>query len=102
MLYPTKNADGEIEDVSGFEALFHFLSIGFKVVYALCPPPHVWGGWACFVVAIIMIGITTAVVGEVAALMGCVMGLKPGVTAITFVAIGTSLPDTFASKTAAQ
>jgi len=33
--------------------------------------------------------------------MGCVIGLKPGVTAITFVAIGTSLPDTFASKTAA-
>ena len=34
--------------------------------------------------------------------MGCVMGLKPGVTAITFVAIGTSLPDTFASMTAAR
>jgi solute carrier family 8 (sodium/calcium exchanger) len=34
--------------------------------------------------------------------MGCVLGLKPGVTAITFVAIGTSLPDTFASKHAAQ
>lgn len=34
--------------------------------------------------------------------MGCVMGMKPGVTAITFVAIGTSVPDTFASKIAAQ
>lgn len=41
-------------------------------------------------------------VGEVAGVMGCVMGLKPGVTAITFVAIGTSLPDTFASMTAAR
>ena len=30
------------------------------------------------------------------------MGLKPGVTAITFVAIGTSLPDTFASMKAAR
>lgn len=30
------------------------------------------------------------------------MGLKPAVTAITIVAIGTSLPDTFASMTAAQ
>jgi solute carrier family 8 (sodium/calcium exchanger) len=29
------------------------------------------------------------------------MGLKSTVTAITFVALGTSLPDTFASKTAA-
>jgi len=102
MLHPTKNEDGEIEEVSAFDALFHFLSIGFKVLFSLCPPPHIWGGWACFIVAIAMIGGITAVVGEVAALMGCVMGLKPGVTAVTFVAIGTSLPDTFASKTAAQ
>merc|ERR1712060_10215 len=29
------------------------------------------------------------------------MGVPPEVTAITFVALGTSLPDTFASKTAA-
>jgi solute carrier family 8 (sodium/calcium exchanger) len=35
-------------------------------------------------------------------MMGCVMGIKPGVTAITFVAIGTSIPDTFASRIAAQ
>jgi solute carrier family 8 (sodium/calcium exchanger) len=40
-------------------------------------------------------------VGEVATIFGCVVGLKPSVTAITFVALGTSLPDTFASKTAA-
>merc|ERR1711988_1987717 len=33
--------------------------------------------------------------------MGCCMGLAPSVTAITFVALGTSLPDTFASRTAA-
>ena len=34
--------------------------------------------------------------------MGCCMGMSPSITAITFVALGTSLPDTFASKTAAQ
>ena len=33
--------------------------------------------------------------------MGCQMTLKPEVTAITFVALGTSLPDTFASKASA-
>jgi hypothetical protein len=33
--------------------------------------------------------------------MGCHIDLKPGVTAITFVALGTSLPDLFASKQAA-
>jgi solute carrier family 8 (sodium/calcium exchanger) len=44
----------------------------------------------------------TLVVAEIANLMGCVLNILPGVTAITFVAIGTSIPDTFASKIAAQ
>lgn len=101
MLHPTKKANGEIDDVSCCDAFMHFVSIGWKVLFSLVPPPHYLGGWACFFVAIFFIGIVTAVVGEVATLMGCVMGLKPGLTAITFVAIGTSLPDTFASRTAA-
>mmetsp|Transcript_65765 Transcript_65765/g.196548 ORF Transcript_65765/g.196548 Transcript_65765/m.196548 type:complete len:189 (+) Transcript_65765:2-568(+) len=43
----------------------------------------------------------TALVGDLAALVGCCLGISPAVTAITFVALGTSLPDTFASKQAA-
>lgn len=78
-----------------------FLSIGWKGFFSLVPPPHYWGGWGTFVMALVMIGFCTGLVGEVANLMGCVCGIKPGVTAITFVAIGTSLPDTFASKKAA-
>jgi solute carrier family 8 (sodium/calcium exchanger) len=42
------------------------------------------------------------VVAEVATVLGCTIGLKEAVTAITLVAIGTSLPDTFASMTAAK
>ena len=102
MLHPTKNEDGEIEDVSGLDATLHFFAIGWKVFFSIVPPPQYCGGWACFFVALALIGCVTAVVGEIAGLMGCVIGLKPGVTAITFVAIGTSLPDTFASKKAAQ
>lgn len=41
-------------------------------------------------------------VAEVATVLGCTIGLKEAVTAITLVAIGTSLPDTFASMTAAK
>merc|ERR1719401_2333199 len=40
-------------------------------------------------------------VGDLANLVGCTLDIKPEITAITFVALGTSLPDTFASKTAA-
>merc|ERR1719506_1489925 len=42
------------------------------------------------------------IVGDMAALMGCCMGVADDITAITLVALGTSLPDTFASRTAAQ
>lgn len=38
---------------------------------------------------------------DLARLFGCAVGLKESVTAITLVALGTSLPDTFASKAAA-
>ena len=102
MLHPTKSEDGEITDVSCGEAILHFLSVGWKVLFAFCPPAHYCNGVPCFFAALTFIGIVTAIVGEVAALMGCVIGLKPGITAITFVAIGTSLPDTFASMTAAR
>ncbi len=74
----------------------HFLSIGWKVLFALVPPPRLLKGWLAFCVALGFIGFVTAIVGEIAGLFGCVVGLKPAVTAITFVALGTSLPDTFA------
>jgi solute carrier family 8 (sodium/calcium exchanger) len=35
-------------------------------------------------------------------MFGCFYGLNDAVTAITFVALGTSLPDTFASSHAAK
>lgn len=49
-----------------------------------------------------MIGCVTLVIGEIATILGCVLGIKESITAITLVALGTSLPDTFASMTAAK
>jgi len=102
VLHPSKTEDGDIQDISNLDAILHFASIFWKFIFAVCPPPHMLGGWACFGTAISLIGGITFVVGEVAASLGCVIGITPGVTAITFVAIGTSLPDTFASMTAAK
>ncbi|VDL93668.1 unnamed protein product [Schistocephalus solidus] len=59
------------------------------------------GGWLCFFVSIIAIGFLTAIIGDLASAFGCSVGLTDAVTATTFVALGTSLPDTFASKVAA-
>jgi len=52
-------------------------------------------------VSISVIGIVTAIIGDIASQLGCFINLKDTVNAITFVALGTSVPDTFASKMAA-
>jgi solute carrier family 8 (sodium/calcium exchanger) len=102
MLTPSINQDNEVDFVTGFECFMHFGAIGWKVLFACVPPKRYGGGWVAFSVALSMIGLVTAIVGECATLFGCTLGLKPSVTAITFVALGTSLPDLFASMTAAR
>lgn len=58
-------------------------------------------GYTSFVISILLIGVLTALIGDFAAHLGCTCNLKDTVTAIAFVALGTSIPDTFASKVAA-
>jgi solute carrier family 8 (sodium/calcium exchanger) len=101
MLHPSKNEQGEIDDISNIEVFLHFSCIGWKLLFSFIPPPHYLGGWGCFICSLGMIGLVTYVVGEFANMFGCVLGIPPAITAITFVALGTSLPDTFASKVAA-
>ncbi|KAL1503577.1 hypothetical protein AB1Y20_012055 [Prymnesium parvum] len=79
----------------------YIAALPWKMLFACVPPPAIAGGWVCFLVALVFIGLLTALIGDLANHMGCCMGLMPSVTAITFVALGTSLPDTFASRTAA-
>lgn len=103
MLGPQIDEDDMVlEDVTLYEGLSHFATIGWKVFFSLVPPASYHGGYPAFVIALAMIGIVTAVVGEIATVLGCSINLKESVTAITFVALGTSLPDTFASMTAAR
>uniref|UniRef100_A0A915DSA0 Sodium/calcium exchanger membrane region domain-containing protein n=1 Tax=Ditylenchus dipsaci TaxID=166011 RepID=A0A915DSA0_9BILA len=83
------------------QKFMHFLCLPWKLLFACIPPTDYAHGWVCFCVAIIFIGLLTAVIGDVAAMFGCTIGLKDTVTAITLVALGTSIPDTFASKLAA-
>eukprot|EP01065_Artemidia_motanka_P049856 TRINITY_DN8392_c0_g1_i2.p1 TRINITY_DN8392_c0_g1~~TRINITY_DN8392_c0_g1_i2.p1 ORF type:complete len:990 (+),score=311.48 TRINITY_DN8392_c0_g1_i2:33-3002(+) len=92
---------GDEESLTPMHYVMHFLTFLWKVIFAFIPPPEYKGGWVCFTVALIFIGMLTKMVEETATLLGCSMGLKKPVTAITFVALGTSLPDTFASKQAA-
>lgn len=103
MLGPTVNNENLVlDEVTLSEAVGHFFTITWKVLFACVPPTHWGGGWPAFLIALSFIGGVTAIVGEVASLLGCVFNMPDSVTAITLVALGTSLPDTFASMTAAK
>ncbi|XP_076130697.1 solute carrier family 8 member 4a isoform X1 [Alosa pseudoharengus] len=92
---------GEERLPSCFDYIMHFLTVFWKVLFAFVPPTEYWNGWACFFVSISLIGLLTAITGDLASHFGCTIGLKDSVTAVVFVALGTSVPDTFASKVAA-
>jgi solute carrier family 8 (sodium/calcium exchanger) len=103
MLGPQIDEDNMIiDDVSLYEAIIHFVSITWKILFATVPPNSIWQGKLSFAVALSYIGICTAVVEQFASLLGCAAGIQDAITAITLVALGTSLPDTFASMTAAK
>ncbi|XP_061452514.1 sodium/calcium exchanger 2 isoform X4 [Rhineura floridana] len=94
--------DGREERLpSCFDYVMHFLTVFWKVLFACVPPTEYWNGWACFSVSILVIGVLTAFIGDLASHFGCTVGLKDSVNAVVFVALGTSIPDTFASKVAA-
>eukprot|EP00929_Paragymnodinium_shiwhaense_P052132 TRINITY_DN2612_c0_g2_i3.p1 TRINITY_DN2612_c0_g2~~TRINITY_DN2612_c0_g2_i3.p1 ORF type:complete len:813 (+),score=192.01 TRINITY_DN2612_c0_g2_i3:180-2618(+) len=90
------------QDAHWTDWVSHFISFPWNFYYALLTPPPVYiGGWICFCGALMHIGCLTSIIGDLAELFGCAGGVDDAITAITFVALGTSLPDTFASKTAA-
>uniref|UniRef100_A0A8C4QI12 Sodium/calcium exchanger membrane region domain-containing protein n=1 Tax=Eptatretus burgeri TaxID=7764 RepID=A0A8C4QI12_EPTBU len=89
---------GDDEDEDGTEEkmpsccdyIMHFLTVFWKVLFACVPPTEYWNGWACFVISIFVIGFLTAIIGDLASHFGCTVGLKDSVTAVVFVALGTS------------
>jgi len=93
--------EGEEKMPSCGDYIMHFLTLPWKLLFALIPPTAIYGGYPTFVISIGFIGLCTAVIGDVAGHLGCFIYLKDSVNAIAFVALGTSVPDTFASKTAA-
>uniref|UniRef100_H2Z6E8 Calx-beta domain-containing protein n=1 Tax=Ciona savignyi TaxID=51511 RepID=H2Z6E8_CIOSA len=93
---------GDVESATAGNYVMHFFTVGFKVIFAIVPPPSIWGGWACFGVSLCFIAILTAIVGDLAGIFGCLVNLKSTVNALPFVALGTSLPDLCASRILAK
>jgi solute carrier family 8 (sodium/calcium exchanger) len=91
----------EVEGDGAMAKVMFVLNFPWKLLFGLVPPPGLCGGWPCFCGALVGIGFQVVLINDFASQMGCQMYIKKTVTAITFVALGTSLPDTFASMAAA-
>jgi solute carrier family 8 (sodium/calcium exchanger) len=92
----------EQQESSWLDVFFHVIIVFWKLLFALIPPADIAGGKLCFAVSLVMIGSVTAIIGDLASMLGCAAGIRDNITAITIVALGTSLPDTFASMAAAK
>ncbi|XP_047470234.1 sodium/calcium exchanger 1-like isoform X2 [Penaeus chinensis] len=102
---PDEEGDEEEETEklpSCMDYVMHFVTVFWKILFAFIPPTDIAKGYPTFIISILGIGLLTAFIGDFASHFGCSIGLKDSVTAIAFVALGTSVPDTFASKVAAQ
>jgi solute carrier family 8 (sodium/calcium exchanger) len=84
--------DGQETELTSVDTLLHYISITWKLICAAVPPAELLGGVPCFITSLLMIAaLLTYVVVPVAKLFGCVVGLSDAMTAIVFVALGTSV-----------
>ncbi|KXZ45034.1 hypothetical protein GPECTOR_59g642 [Gonium pectorale] len=82
--------------------ILHYINISWKLILFAAVPPAEWrSGYPCFAAALGTIVGIVYLVNEAGSLFGCIVGLKEVMVGISIVAIGTSLPDTFASRIAA-
>eukprot|EP00931_Biecheleriopsis_adriatica_P060855 TRINITY_DN36558_c0_g2_i1.p1 TRINITY_DN36558_c0_g2~~TRINITY_DN36558_c0_g2_i1.p1 ORF type:complete len:1095 (+),score=226.46 TRINITY_DN36558_c0_g2_i1:175-3459(+) len=84
-----------------FDWCWHFFTVPWKLFFLPVPPTILCRGWVCFIFSLCYIGCLTAYIGEMAEIFGCVCNMPDLVTGIVCVALGTSMPDLFASRTAA-
>lgn len=92
---------GDVEHATFKDYFIHLVSFPWKAMCAFVPPPLYLGGWLTFLASLGLIAFVTVIIIDTAKTFGCLVELEDAITAITFVAVGSSLPDTFASKIAA-
>lgn len=82
--------------------ILHYVMFTWRIILCTIVPPAEWkGGYPCFIAALGTVVAIVYLVNEAGVLFGCVVGLKDIMTGISIVAMGTSLPDTLASRISA-
>lgn len=103
MLTPTINEDNIVKGVSCGEVFMHFVTLPYKVLFALLIPPKQWlNGWLTVFMSFAVIGLMTIIIADFVYTLECTLNVKVSVTAITLLSIGFSLPDVFTSAAAAK
>lgn len=98
-----KGSREEQETASFLQWVVHLVNFPWKFPFALTtPPPTYFGGWVCFFCSLGHIAWITLIIGDLAELFGCNADVSDNITAVTFVALGTSVPDLLASRIAAK
>jgi Ca2+/Na+ antiporter len=92
----------EQKNATMLDWLWHVLCMPWKICFTLVPPPSCCGGWLCFCASLMYMLFMAAILTDMSELFGCVVGVEDLLTAVTFVSLGTSVPDLFASLSAAK
>ncbi|KAK2719672.1 hypothetical protein QYM36_005227 [Artemia franciscana] len=82
----------ENEKLNMGKAVLRILNVPWKIFAAFVPPEEIDGGYLCFLVSIIAVGVITTIIGDIARHFGCCIGLQDSITAICLVSLGTSFP----------
>ena len=93
------SAEGQ-EEASMTDTVFRWLAMPWELFFAMVPSSSYCGSWICFNACLFFIALVTAVIADLSEHFGCELGIPDVVTAITFVALGTSKQDLFAFKMA--
>jgi len=96
------NGGEDSESASAVDLTMHYISITWKILAATVPPTHYWGGWPTFWYSMGLVGIVTGIIGDIATVFGCIVGLDNEISGIFLVALGTSLPGNLPQSAAAQ
>merc|ERR1712227_459124 len=76
--------DDEPKMPSCGDYIMHFLTLPWKLLFAVIPPTGIFNGYPTFVISIAAIGLCTAVIGDVAGHLGCFIYLKDCVNGIAW------------------
>lgn len=71
---------GDLDNATTYTYIFHFFSFFWKVLFAFIPPTAMFSGWLRFITSLTLIGVMATIVGDLATIFGCLIGLDDTVT----------------------